>query len=175
MCDRLGDLSRFMQQLQGEFAEYFNIRKGRSGAFWGERFHCTMVDCGDHLWNCLCYIDLNMVRARAVCHPSEWPWCGYQELTGGRERYRLLQIDRLVELLGLCDRKSLAEIHEQRIVEAIRAGRLAREGIWTESIAVGSKAFVGTIASGNKKRKNLKIAMTEDGAWYVKEDHPIYG
>jgi hypothetical protein len=28
MRDRLGDLSRCEQQLQGEFAEYFNIRKG---------------------------------------------------------------------------------------------------------------------------------------------------
>jgi hypothetical protein len=28
-----------MQQLEGEFAEYYNLRKHRSGSFWGERFH----------------------------------------------------------------------------------------------------------------------------------------
>jgi putative transposase len=175
MCDRIGDLSRFMQQLQGEFAEYFNSRKHRSGAFWGERFHSTMIDSGDYLWNCLRYIDLNMVRAGVVRHPIEWPWCGYQELTGRRQRYRLLQIDRLLELLGLQDRPSFAEIHKQRIAEAIRSGNLMRQGIWTESIAVGCSDFVTAIASKTRKRKRLKATMTEDGAWYLKEDHDVYG
>ncbi len=174
MCGRLRNLSRFMQQLEGEFAEYYNLRKHRGGSFWGERFHGTMIDGGDHLWNCLRYIDLNMVRAGVVCHPSEWAWCGYQELVGNRERFRLLEIDRLVDLLGLSDRKSLAEIHRQRITEAIRAGRLIREGIWTESIAVGSEAFLREIASRNKVRKKLKIARTGDGSRYVRENHTRY-
>lgn len=174
MCDRLGDLSRFMQQLQGEFAEHYNIRTGRSGAFWGERFHSTMVDCGEYLWNCLCYIDLNMVRAGVIRHPNEWPWCGYRELTGKRKRYRLLQVDRLVKLLGLPDRHSLVEIHNQRIEEAIRAGRLKRESAWTESIAVGSREFVEAIASGIRWRKRLKTAITEDGAVFLREDHAGY-
>jgi len=175
ICDRPRDLSRFMQQLQGEFAEYYNLRKNRSGAFWGERFHCTMVDSGDYLWNCLRYIDLNMVRAGVVGHPGEWAWCGYRELMGERERYRLLDIDRLVALLSLNDRESLARIHEQRIGEAIKEGALVRERFWTESIAVGRKTFVEKIASANKRRKRMKIAMTDHGAWYVKEDPFPYG
>jgi putative transposase len=174
MCDHLRDLSRFMQQLEGEFAEYYNLRKHRSGSFWGERFHCTMIDGGDHLWNCLRYIDLNMVRAGVVSHPSEWAWCGYQELVGERECFCVLNIERLIDILGLSDRESLAEIHRQRISQAIREGRLIREGIWTESIAVGSKVFLAEIASRNRKRKNLHMAMTEDGSWYVKENHIGY-
>jgi putative transposase len=133
-----------------------------------------MIDGGDHLWNCLRYIDLNMVRAGVICHPSEWPWCGYQELVGKRERFRLLEIDRLVDLLGLSDRESLAEIHGKRIVEAISAGRLNREKIWTESIAVGSEAFLREIALKNKIRKKLIMARTGDGSWCVREDHTRY-
>jgi len=174
MCDRLPDLSRFMQELEGEFAEYYNLRKHRSGSFWGDRFHCTMIDGGDHLWNCLRYIDLNMVCAGVVSHPSEWAWCGYRELTGGRQRYCLLEIDRLVDVLGLSDRESLAEIHRQRIDEAIRARRLTREGIWTESIAVGSEKFLTIVASRIKTRMKLKIARTMDGSWYVREDLTRY-
>jgi hypothetical protein len=34
------------------------------------------------------YIDLNMVRAGVVTHPSAWAWCGYEELVGERQRYR---------------------------------------------------------------------------------------
>jgi hypothetical protein len=85
-----------------------------------------------------------------------------------------VEIDRLVDLLGLSDRKSLAEIHQQRIAEAIRAGRLIREGIWTESIAVGSEASLREVASRNKIRKKLKIAGTGHGSWYVRENHTKY-
>ncbi len=174
-CDRLGDLSRFMQQLEGEFAEYYNLRKHRTGAFWGERFHCTMIEGGDHLWNCLGYIDLNLVRAGVIAHPREWQWCGYQELVGERQRYRLLAIDRLVEQLDLSDRNCLKEMHRQRIDQALRGGRLTRDAIWTESIAVGSEAFVKEIAINTRIRKRLKVAKTDNGSWYVKEDLTSYG
>jgi putative transposase len=174
MCRQVCDISQFMQQLEGEFAEYYNLRKNRSGAFWGERFHCTMIDGGDHLWNCLRYIDLNMVRAGVVPHPLDWQWCGYQELVGLRQRFRLLDLDCLVEMLGLSDRKSFAEIHKQRIMESINNNRLIRQAIWTESIAVGSKAFLKEIIAKTKNRKRLYIASNEDGDWYVKENPIIY-
>ena len=51
--ERAEELSRLMQKLEGEFAEYYNIRKHRSGAFWGGRYHATMVDSGEYFWNCL--------------------------------------------------------------------------------------------------------------------------
>jgi putative transposase len=170
MCKQNGDLSRFMQQLQGEFANYYNLRKHRTGAFWGGRFHSTMVDGGDYLWNCLRYIDLNMVRAGVVLHPKDWLWCGYHEFVGNRQRFRLLDLDCLVEVLGLPDKKSLGEMHQQRIMESIQNNRLLREGIWTESIAVGSKAFLEGIVAKTKKRKRLYIAANDEGDWYVKEN-----
>ena len=86
-----------MQRLEGEFAEYYNRRKGRRGAFWGDRFHCTMVDSLKYVWNCMVYIELNMVRARVVSHPEQWRWCSYAELAGRRQRYRL--VDRAELLL----------------------------------------------------------------------------
>jgi putative transposase len=169
-CDQLEDLSRFMQQLEGEFAEYYNRRKRRSGAFWGGRFHCTMVDGGDHLWNCLRYIDLNMVRAGVVNHPEDWPWCSYHEIVGTRKRYRLLDVDRLVDILDLGgDKMALAKIHQTRILESIRNERLNREEIWTESIAVGSESFIRKIIDKNKNRKRFEMAVTKESAWYVRE------
>ena len=46
---------------------------------------------------------MNMVRAGAVSHPAQWPWCGHDELTGRRSRYRILAIDRLLGSLDLGD------------------------------------------------------------------------
>ena len=77
-------ISRFMQSLAGDFAQAYNIRKKRSGAYWGDRYHATMIDGGEYLWNCMKYIDLNMVRAGVVDHPQQWAWTGYQELMGQR-------------------------------------------------------------------------------------------
>ncbi|MBN2318275.1 MAG: transposase [Acidobacteria bacterium] len=170
ICRREGDISRFMQQLEGEFADFYNNRKTRTGSFWGERFHCTMIENNEHLWNCLRYIDLNMVRAGVVTHPGSWPWCGYHELVGERKRYRLLDIGSLVVLLGLQDRESLAEFHRQHIDEAIKNQQLNREAVWTESIAVGSKEFLEGIVTKNKRRKKFYISKTEDGTSYIKED-----
>jgi putative transposase len=169
MCKELHDLSRFMQQLEGEFADFYNTRKNRSGSFWGERFHCTMIDGGKHLWNCLRYIDLNMVRAGMVSHPDQWPWCGYRELIGKRKRYRLMDIDRLLLFLGLSDQNSLAEIHRRRIQESIDINQLDREIIWTESIAVGGKDFLQEIVSQTKSRKRIYISTREDGTSYIRE------
>ena len=92
-------LSGLMQKLEGEFAEHYNIRKQRSGAFWSGRYHATMVESGAHLWNCMKYVDMNMVRAGVVSHPREWEWCGYHELVGKRKRYRLVSQEKLLHLL----------------------------------------------------------------------------
>ena len=33
-----------MQALEGQFAQYYNRRKKRSGAFWSDRYHTVMID-----------------------------------------------------------------------------------------------------------------------------------
>ena len=46
-------VSRFMQKVDGEFAQHYNRRKHRSGAFWEDRFHSTMIEPGGHGEGCL--------------------------------------------------------------------------------------------------------------------------
>jgi putative transposase len=169
------DISRFMHKLQGQFASHYNQRKHRSGAFWEERYRATMVESGEHLVNCLRYIDLNMVRAGVVEHPRDWRWCGYHELVGGRERYCLLDLERLLPLLGITVREELSQMHAASIAGAIEQKRLSREKMWTESIAVGSEVFVRAIAERTKRRKRLRAEVGRDGAWFVLEPEEGYG
>jgi putative transposase len=169
-------ISRMMQELEGDFAIIYNLRKHRSGAFWGDRYHCTMVEEGKHLWNCVKYIDLNMVRAGVVLHPSVWKWCGYQELVGVKSRYRLLNIDCLLELLGKLDFNSFCEEYQIQIQMDIEQKKLHREKRWTESIAVGGEEYVKKIAK-SIRRERLKplIKKEEDGSWTVWESSSGYG
>src|SRR6478752_2933299 len=74
------DLSTWIQRVAGEFARAYNRRKGRTNAFWGDNYHATLVEEGRYLWRCLCYIELNMVRAGVVRHPREWEWVGFHEI-----------------------------------------------------------------------------------------------
>ena len=163
-----GGICGMMQKLEGDFAGYFNRRKHRSGSFWEDRYHCTMVESGEHLWNCIQYVDLNMVRAGVVAHPRDWSWCGYQELVGQKTRYCLLDVDRLLELLGMHDLDSFVREYRARIEHAIEARRLQREKCWTESIAVGSRTYVGKIAAAVRhERLRPRIREGENGSWSV--------
>lgn len=63
-------LPKTIQMIAGRTAQEYNIRKKRKGAFWEDRYHATAVQDDNHLIRCLVYIDLNMVRAGVVRHPS---------------------------------------------------------------------------------------------------------
>ena len=170
-----GGISGMMQKLEGTFAGYYNERKCRSGAFWEDRYHCTMVEEGEHLLNCIKYVDMNMVRAGAVTHPRYWSWCGFLELVGEKNRYRLLDVDRLFELMGGSDRDKFRQDYRIRIQRAIEEKRLKRDSRWTESIAVGSETYVKRIAEDIKyRRRNLTLEEGEDGAWFVWEPPSPY-
>ena len=61
-----------IQLIAGRTAQEYNQRKKRKGAFWEDRYHATAIESGKHLMRCMIYIDLNMVRAGIVKHPSKW-------------------------------------------------------------------------------------------------------
>jgi putative transposase len=170
-----GDVSAFMQRLQGEFAEWYNRRKRRSGAYWDGRYHCTMIEGGRHLRNCMRYIDLNMVRAGAVAHPREWRWCGYDELTGVRSKFLVLDRPKALELLEVPDAAELRRAHQALVEEALERTRLEREPEWTESIGVGSREFGGEVAARTQRRVKLEIREADGGAWTVREAAAPYG
>lgn len=171
-------LSRFMQSLEGDFAQFYNRRKRRTGAFWSDRYHAVMIQDGHHLWRCLKYIDLNMVRAGVVEHPSEWEWTGYKELVGERRRNRLIDQDMLCRALGLEGQEGLELVrkqHRDSISEALAQRELRRQGIWTESVAVGERKWVEDIGGRIRNRMGVIIEQPdEEDLWRVKESGASY-
>jgi len=158
-----------MQKLQGGFAEWYNIRKRRSGAFWDGRYHSTMIESGSHLWNCMAYIDLNMVRAGVVKHPREWRWNSHDEMLGERTRHTLINMPKMLELVGIGSREEFARSYERAIDESLSRGQLHREPHWTEAIAVGSEDYIRGIAAQLSNRTRLEMAAAADGVWRVQE------
>jgi putative transposase len=140
-------IPRALQLMESRVAQEYNGRKDRHGAFWEDRYHATAIECGAQFVNCLTYIDINMVRAGVVGHPKDWPYCGYDELMRPHVRRtgQLVDTGLLMELLGTKDIPALQSMRSEWIEQEIRKGRLQREPIWTESVAVGSEEYLRQI------------------------------
>jgi putative transposase len=143
--------------IAGRTGQEYNQRKKRKGAFWEDRYHATAVEGGEHLFQCLVYIDLNMVRAGVVEHPSEWSFCGYNEIQKPRRKNVLIDYERLRKLLGFETYDRVITYHKGWVEDYLGNGNNIRDEKWTRSIAVGSRGFVnkvksmlGALASGRK-------------------------
>jgi len=142
-------VSAMMQYVQGAAGRDYNRRKKREGAFWRDRYHPTLIQNGEHLARCLFYIDLNMVRAKAVTAPAEWRCAGYHELCGDRQRYRVLNRARLCQCLGRSgDLEGFEQWYTTTLAEKLACGYHAREPLWSECVAVGDKDWVVALAKG---------------------------
>lgn len=171
-------VSKMMQFVAGNSAQEYNRRKDRKGAFWEDRFHCTMIDSGRYLWNCLAYIDLNMVRAGVISHPGEWEWCGYNELMGIRKRYRVLDLEALIERGRTLTATDLRNRYQKVLKHDLEGGELKREPKWTESLAIGDQKFVESLKD---RFSRIKLTISQDeltsgsgSTWSIREESKPY-
>lgn len=179
-------IPRSMQLVAGRTGQEYNQRKSRKGAFWEDRYHATAVERGAHLFQCLVYIDLNMVRAGVVNHPAEWAFSGYNEIQEPRQRKALIDYDKLRNVLGIESYDLLKASHREWVEEFLGTGNNSHESKWTQSIAallnalsdltgVGSKEFVEkTRAKLGIRAKGRRVIGYEE-AYELREPQAPYG
>jgi putative transposase len=163
-----------IQLVAGRTAKEYNLRKGRKGAFWEDRYHATAIESGEHLRRCLVYIDLNMIRAGVVNHPSEWAFGGYHEIQGNRRRNTLLALDTLAEVAEASTPEALSRAHREWMEDALSCERQQRDEIWTKSIAVGSEQFVLKIQDRLGVRGKSRGVTANGDAFVLHESPEIY-
>jgi putative transposase len=76
---QMNDLSFFMKQLKGCFAQQYNRRHKRYGTLWSERFKSVLLEGGPAVAAIAAYIDLNPVRAGLCEDPKDYRYCDYAE------------------------------------------------------------------------------------------------
>jgi putative transposase len=104
-----------------------------------------------------------MVRAGVVSHPHEWDESGYKEIQQPRQRYTLIDNQCLMELLDIPSMDMLQRSHRGWVEESLRVERGARDSKWSESIAVGSKAFVAKVKKQlGLRAKGRKVTESPD-------------
>ena len=168
-------IAKSIQLIAGRTGQEYNQRKNRKGAFWEDRYHATAVAFDEHLFKCMVYIDMNMVRAGVVNHPEEWPFCGYNEIQNPRQRYSLIDYQRLISLLQMKDLGELQESCRNRVEQSLLSSDQSREIKWTESIAVGSKSFIeATIKKLGIRAKGRKV-VESNKSYELREPAVPYG
>jgi len=163
-----------MQLIAGRMAQEYNQRKNRKGAFWEDRYHATAVQTDRHLLSCMIYIDLNMVRAGVVKHPSEWKTSGYNEIMHPPERYTLIDQIKLQNILGFYDRETMRRTYSELLDQTLRNNSLQREDAWSESIAVGSEDFVSETKRALASRAIGRNIHDRDGIVELREPSVSY-
>ena len=147
----------------------YNVRKNRKGAFWEDLYHVTAVESNRYLRQCITYIDMNMVRAGVVEHPTQWEFCGYNEIQHPRKRKGIIDFDRLLDLLGFENYDDLKDAHYKWVDSAIQTDNSDKENKRTQSIAVGSKTFIEKMreALGFRATGRKIICKEERDARYI--------
>ena len=167
-------IPKSLQLVAGRTAQEFNIRKKRKGAFWEDRYHATAVQTDEHLAKCLVYIDLNMVRAGVVQHPSEYTVSGYNEIQNPPKRYSIINRKTLLQLFAIHDENHFQQEHRGWVETELKNNSIKRNILWSESVAVGSERFIKDIHQQLAWRAKGRSIISNDGNTVLKEPQTPY-
>lgn len=118
---------------------------------------------------------MNMVRAGAVEHPKQWGFCGYNEIQNPRKRKSIIDIDRLMGLLGFENYDNFKEAHSKWVDSEIQTNKSDKENKWPQSIAVGSKTFIETMKEALGFRAKGRKIICADDTFELREVIAPYG
>jgi putative transposase len=169
-----GEIAHAMQLIAGRTAQSYNERKARTGAFWQDRYHATAVESDRHLWRCMSYIDLNMVRAGVVSHPAAWRESGYCEIQRLPQRYRVIDMQMLQHLLGLEGPEAVRAQLAARTAQVLAEGTIRREPAWSESLAVGSREYLAQVQQDLGARALGRRLAEANGLCMLREHAAAY-
>ncbi len=164
-----------LQLIAGRTAQEFNLRKKRKGAFWEDRYHTTAVQTEEHLAKCLVYIDLNMVRAGVVQHPSEYSVSRYDEIQCPPKRYSIIDRVALRKFFSVGDDDRLRNGHRDMVETFLINEPSQRNPIWSEAVAVGSQYYIQEVEKrlGGEAVGRL-VVSSNNGTTVLKEPKAPY-
>lgn len=73
-----GAMARTLRDVGRDYAQTFNRRNGRSGAFWEGRYKSCLVESDAYVLCAMRYIELNPVRAGMVERPADYAWSSHR-------------------------------------------------------------------------------------------------
>lgn len=171
----LQSISIFMHKLQGTAAMDYARRKSVEGPFWKGRFQVTLIQPGCHIFHCMLTLTEQLRHTCHVIHPAEWPHAGYHELTGHRQRNRIIDRKKLLNCLIGPTFSNFEQLREEYIVNVEqRLDRKANNPLapWQTALAVGGKHWIERVAkkipSCHRTLSKLATFGDEQPSWVIK-------
>ena len=65
------------QTIGRHYGRYINQTYQRHGSLWEGRYKASLIDSARYLLSCMCYIEMNPVRAGMVDHPARYRWSSF--------------------------------------------------------------------------------------------------
>ena len=115
-----------------------------------------------------------MVRTGVVKHPSQWEWSGYNAIQDPPRRKTLIDYKKLEDVLGIEDYDQLKKSHRAWVEELLLSEKNKHETKWTQSVAVGSKAFVEKTKEELGYRAKGRRVIWQEGAHVLREQQTHY-
>ena len=84
-------VSQMMQSVGVKYVRYINSTYKRTGTLWEARYKASLIDTKNYLLVCMCYIELNPVRAGMTEVPGEYRWSSYRANAYGDDSSCLTQ------------------------------------------------------------------------------------
>lgn len=163
-------IAESIQLIAGRTAQEYQSAEGTARSILGRSLSCH----GDeHLHRV--YTDLNMVRAGAVEHPSQWAHCGYREIQEPRERYSIIDLRELSSLCGFQKVADFQQAYRQWVSEALTHEIGGRDERWSEAIAVGGLTFVEKVRSELGFKAAHREVTEVTGTYTLREESEAYG
>jgi len=89
-----------MHRLNGQYAQQFNGRHGRSGHLCGDRYHPEPVLTDGHMLAAFRYIARNPVKSGLCTNPVEWLWSSYRGTAGLDGKFAFVDDEALLAYFG---------------------------------------------------------------------------
>lgn len=146
-----GNLSDFMEQLEGRFARYSNWRHQRVGHLFQGPFRDVLIESDIHLLTALCYVFMNPVAAGLAAKIEDYRWSTYAATAGYSPVPAYLSIDWLQTLFP---DSSLAEA-QQRFRQIMSNARPLVTYVREMELSVGPEAIYEVIRSYTAEQLDL--------------------
>ncbi len=114
---------------------------------WRGRFNATFVHEGGWVRQCMLLLDLHMVATEQITHPAEWKHGGWQELTGIKQRYKVVSTTHALKVSGNKGNDKGSRTEYIRAIEACCVkNAFGCLETWTNALAVGPSEWLESIS-----------------------------
>ena len=148
------NLSKFMRQLNMNYAIYFNKKYQRAGHLWQGRFKSWYVSNEAYLYTLMLYIEQNPLKAKMVIELSAYPYSSYHYFLKNDELPECLQHSWIAQ-----NHKDDVEAIKEFInssVDAAQLQEMKKASSLVEAPNIDTKPDIKTLAKRFKKSQTTK-------------------